>query len=223
MKQETRSWLLTFLAGFLATVFGIVLTFGIESRINAHKRAKTAHLLALQIVDKMAETYGQMHEYLELYESIDSSSMCLHLAIVADTLERVDEKVAESFLVNSLAEYVQTDIDDSMDAYRTEILNTIGNIELIGHIDRFYYLARECAKVSQQVVDQKRVVADIVYGNFYGAGNSVTNWDYVRFLHQLPEYNVFWSRMQAARYPMMEGQKLMLAELDACKEILKVE
>lgn len=93
MKQETKSWLLTFLAGFLATVLGIVLTFGIESRINAHKRAKTAHLLALQIVDKMAET-----------------------------LERVDESVAESFLINSLSEYVQTEVDDGMDACK-EILH----------------------------------------------------------------------------------------------------
>lgn len=220
MKQETKSWLMTFLAGFLATVLGIVLTFGIESRINAHKRAKTAHLLALQIVDKMDQTQQQLHEYLDIYDSIDSTSMCLHLAILADTLERVDEKVAESFLVNSLAEYVQADVDDGLDAYRAEILNTIGNIELIGHIDQFYYFARQCAKVSQQVIDQKRVVADIVYAKFYDTGYSVTNWDYVRFLHNLPEFNVFYSRMQAARYPLMEGEQQMLAEIEACKEIL---
>ena len=222
MKQETKSWFLAFLAGFLATVLGIVLTFGIESRINAHKRAKTAHLLALQIVEKMDQTYGQLHEYLEIYESIDSTSMCLHLAILADTLERVDEQVAESFLVNSLSEYVQADIDDGLDTYRTEILNTIGDIELIGHIDQFYYMANQCSKVSQQIIDQKRVVADLVYGKFYGTGDSVTNWDYVRFLHGLPEFNVFYSRMQFARYPLMEGEKLMLAELEACKEILHV-
>lgn len=95
---------MSFLAGFLATVLGIVLTFGIESRINAHKRAKTAHLLALQIVEKMDQTYEQLHEYLTIYESIDSTSTCLMQAIAADTLERVDEKVAESFLINSMSE-----------------------------------------------------------------------------------------------------------------------
>lgn len=213
---------MAFLAGFLATVLGIALTFGIESRINAHKRAKTAHLLALQIVEKMDQTYQQLHEYLEIYDSIDSTSMCLHLAIMADTLERVDENVAENFLVNSLSEYVQADIDDGMDTYKTEILNTIGDIELIGHIDQFYYYAHQCAKVSEQVISQKRIVADIVYSRFYGMANPVTNWDYVRFLHDLPEYNVFYSRLQSVRYPLKEGEKLMLAELDACKEILKV-
>ena len=222
MKKETKSWVLTFLAGFLATVLGIVLTFGIDNRINAHKRAKMAHLLAIQIVDKMDQTYGELHEYLEIYESIDSTSRILHQAIQADTLERVDEKIAETFLVNSLSEYVQVEYDDGLDAYRTEILNTIGDIDLIGHIDRFFYLARQCTKISQQVIDQKRVVTDAVYTRFYGAGDSVTNWDYVRYLHKLPEYNVFFSRMQSARYPLMEGEHYMLAELEACKEILKV-
>ena len=61
MKQETKSWLLTFLAGFLATVLGIALTFGIESRTNASKRAKTARLLAEQIVENMDRTYQQLN------------------------------------------------------------------------------------------------------------------------------------------------------------------
>ncbi|MBP3203717.1 MAG: hypothetical protein J6M31_08985 [Bacteroidales bacterium] len=46
MKAEHKTWLSTFLAGFLATVLGIVLTFGLESLISSSKRAKTAHLLA---------------------------------------------------------------------------------------------------------------------------------------------------------------------------------
>ena len=46
MRPETKSWLQTFLAGFLATVLGIALTFGIESRMNTRKKLKTAHLLA---------------------------------------------------------------------------------------------------------------------------------------------------------------------------------
>lgn len=223
MKQESKSWLMAFLAGFLATVLGIVLTFGIESRINAHKKARTARLLAEQIVEKMDQTYLQQHEYLATYESIDSTSTCLHLAILADTLDRVDDKVVDSFLVNSLAEYVQVDVDSGVDAYRTEILNTIGDVELIGHIDQFYALARQCAKVSQQVIDQKRVVADLVYAEFYGKGAASTSRSLVRFLHELPQFNVFWMRMQSARYPLMEGDKYMLEQLNACKEILNVE
>lgn len=220
MKPEAKTWLLTFLAGFLATVLGIVLTFGIESRMNTRKKVKTAHLLAEQIVGKMEGTYCELNEYMDIYSSIDSTSMILHLAILADTLERVDESVAESFLVNSLSEYVQNDVDSGLDAYLTEIMNTIGDVELISHIDRFYALARQCVKVSQQVIDQKRVVADKVYARFYGTGNSVTNWDYVRYLHELPEYNVFYSRLQSALYPLKEGEKLMQEELAACKEIL---
>lgn len=223
MKQKTKNWILTFLAGFLATVLGIVLTFGIEGRVNAAKRSKTAHLLAVHIVEKMDRTCKSLHEYLAMYDAIDSAFMCLHYAMVADTLERVDEQVVETFLVNSLAEYVQADVDGGMDAYLSEILNTIGNVELIGHIDDFYISARQCVKVSQQVIDQKRVVTDLTYEKFYGSGYSVTNLDYVRFLFGLPAYKVFYSRMQAARYPLREGEAMMLAEIDACKKILHLE
>ena len=219
MKKETKSWWLTFLAGFLATALGIIITFGIENHINACKRAETAQLLAEQIVGKMERTHKQLHEYQDLYDVIDSTSMILHLAILADTLERVDTTVAVTFINSALSEYVQVDVDNGMDAYKTEILNTIGNVELIGHIDDFYALARQYRSVSAQVIDQKRTVADLVYAHFYGDQNA-TIFDYVRFLHGLPEFNVYYSRMQNVRLSLQEIDHAMLTELDCCKLLL---
>ena len=223
MKKETNSsaWLSTFLAGFLATVLGILLTFGVQGLINSGKRNRTARLLAEQTVEKMDRTYQELHEYLELYNSVDSTIICLSDAIAADTLDRVDNKTIEDFLVYSLSEYVQAEVDSGMDAYIAEILNTIGDVALIGHIDRFYDVARQCEQISQQVIDQKRVVSDMVYAHFYGKEDSVTHLDYVRFLLNMPEYTIFFSRMRQARYPMQEGEQVMLDELNACKEILK--
>ena len=43
-------------------------------------------------------------EYQELYDTIDSTSMCLHLAILADTLERVDTSVAITFINSALSD-----------------------------------------------------------------------------------------------------------------------
>lgn len=219
MKKETKNWTLSFLAGFLATVFGIIITFGIENQISASKRAETARLLAEQIVEKMGRTHQQLHEYQDLYDTIDSTSMVLHLAILADTLERVDEAVAVTFINAALSEYVQVDVDNGMDAYKAEILNTIGNVQLIGHIDDFYGYAREYRAVSSQVIDQKRVVADLVYGHFYGDLNATT-FDYVRYLHELPAFNVYYSRMQNVRLTLQEIDKAMVGELDSCKTIL---
>lgn len=65
MRKESKTWLSTFLAGFLATVLGIVLTFGLESLISSSKRTKTARLLAGQIVDNMDRTYHELHELNE--------------------------------------------------------------------------------------------------------------------------------------------------------------
>ena len=223
MKKETKTWLWSFTAGFMATVLGIVLTFGVQGMINSGKRTRMARLLAEQIVEKMDRTYQELHEYVDTYDSIDSTYRCLHLAIQADTLDSVDSKVVDEFLVNSLSEYVQAEVDNGMDAYISEILATIGNVDLIGHIDQFYNLARQCVKVSQQVIDQKRVVSDLTYSHFFGKDGTVTNLDYVRFLDGLPEFNVFYSRIQQARYPLTEGEVLMLAELDACKDILNIE
>lgn len=109
MKAEKRNWLATFLAGFLATALGILLTFGIDSLVSSSKRAKTAHLLAQQIVGNMDRTYQQLHEYQDIYDAIDSTSMCLHLAIMADTLDKVSDDIVASFLNLSLSEYVHAE------------------------------------------------------------------------------------------------------------------
>ena len=147
--------------------------------------------------------------------------MCLHLAILADSLERVDISTAETFINCSLSEYVQADVDSGLDAYRGEILTNIGNVELLGHIDEFYSLAKQYAEVSAQVVNQKRVVADIVYGYFYGKWDANV-FDYVRYLHELPEFNVFYSRMQNVRLSLQEIGAAMKTELNTCKTILKI-
>lgn len=219
MKQDTKTWMRTFLASFTATVCGIIITFGINNYLNSSRKARTAQLLAEQIVGKMERTHQQLRKYQGIYDTIDSTSMVLHLAILADTLERVDEKLAVKFIDTSLAEYVQADVDNSMDAYKAEILNTIGNVELIGHIDDFYGYARQYRAVSSQVIDQKRVVADLVYGRFYG-DTTATTFDYVRYLHELPEFNVYYSRMQSVRLTLQEIDKSMQQELDSCKKIL---
>lgn len=147
--------------------------------------------------------------------------MCLHLAILADTLDRVDDKIVVDFLNLSLSEYVQADTDNGMDAYRAEILNTIGNVELIGHIDQFYSYARQYAAVSSQVIDQKRVVADNIYSHFYGVLDA-TDRDYVRYLHELDEFNIYYSRMQNVRASLEEIGEAMAGELEACKAVLKL-
>jgi hypothetical protein len=221
MKASVKTFLKAFIPGFLATLLGILLTFGVSGWIDVHKRTKTARLLAEQIVGKMDRTYGSLMEYQQLYDTIDSTSMCLHLAILADTLERVDTSIAETFINCSLSEYVQANVDSGLDAYRGEILTNIGNVELLGHIDEFYSLAKQYAEVSAQVVNQKRVVADNVYGYFYGKWD-VTVFDYVRYLHELPEFNVFYSRMQNVRLSLQGIGAAMQTELNTCKTILKI-
>ena len=222
MNAERRNWLATFLAGFLATALGILLTFGIDNLVSSSKRAKTARLLAQQIVKNMDQTYHDLHDYQELYDAIDSTSMCLHLAIMADTLDWVSDTLVASFLNLSLSEYVQADIDNGIDAYKAEILGTIGNVELISHIDKFYSYARQHADVSSQVIDQKRVVTDNVYARFYGDWKA-TERDYVRYLHELTEFNIFYSRMQNVRASLRQIEESMSGELSTCKRILGIQ
>ena len=219
MKNDRNVWLRSFSSGFLATVCGIIITFGINNCVGAARRVETARLLAEQTVGKMERTHQQLHEYQDLYDTIDSTSMVLHLAILADTLERVDESTVTTFINAALSEYVQVDVDNGLEAYKAEILETIGNVELIGHIDDFYGYARQYRTVSAQVIDQKRIVADLVYGHFYG-DMQATLFDYVRYLHELPEFNVYYSRMQNVRLTLQEIDKSMLSELDSCRTML---
>ena len=71
------------------------------------------------------------------------------------------------------------------------------------------------------MVNQKRVVADLVYGYFYGKLDA-TILDYVRYLHELPEFNVFYSRMQNVRLSLREIGAAMQTELNDSKSILKI-
>ena len=65
------------------------------------------------------------------------------------------------------------------------------------------------------------MLADIVYRHFYG-DMKATTFDYVRYLHELPEFNVYYSRMQNVRLNLQEIDKAMLGELDSCKNILDI-
>ena len=220
MKKEMKNWFWTFLAGFLATVLGIALTFGIQNRMNEKRRAETARLLAVQIVDNMDYTFQELGDYKTAYAAIDSTAAILHWAIMADTLDRVNDTTVLRFLSGAITEYVQVDVANGIDAYKVEILNSIGDVELIDHIDKFYAHAREYTGISRQVVDQKRALSDAVYTHFYGDPNASYE-DYVRYIFNMPEFRLFFARLENVRalleilYPMMEE------ELDACKERLQ--
>ena len=220
MKKEVKNWFWTFLAGFLATVLGIALTFGIQNRLNDNRRKETARLLAQQIVDKMDFTYSELHDYISAYGTFDSTATILQRAIEADTLARVNDTVIWRFLGGAIGEYVQVDVDNGVDAYKVEILNSIGDVELIGHIDQFYARAREFAGISAQVIDQKRVVADCLYAHFYG-DITATSRDYVRFLYDLPEFNIYYARLENVRNLLLILDPMMKEDLDACKERLQ--
>ena len=130
-----------FLASFLATVLGIVLTFGFDSYVKSKRREETAQLLALQITENMEIVKTQVNSYLEIYNSIDSIFTCVRRAIPADTLDRIDNESITKLLLYSMSEYSQLEADNGLDDYKIEILNTIGNVDLIGHINNFYTLA----------------------------------------------------------------------------------
>ena len=223
MKKETRYFLMTFLAGFMATVLGIVLTFGIDSHIKSQKRAETAKLLAVQITENMELVDQQVNSYLDIYNAIDSAYTCVRRAILADTLDRVKHETTDTMLVFSLSEYAQLEVDNNLDTYKVEILNTIGDVDLIGYIDTFYLLAQQFVKTSSLVIEQKQKVLDAVFTKFDISDRTVTPLKIVRFLHELPEYKIFYSRLLEVRSIIVEIEKQMKVQIDECKKILKTE
>lgn len=222
MKKAIKDWFWTFLAGFLATVLGIALTFGIQNRVNAKRRAETARLLAVRIVDNMGFTHKELLDYQRVYTIIDSCGQILHHAIQADTLDRVNDTTITRFLNGILTEYVQVNIDNGLDAYKTEILDNIGDIELISHIERFYAYAREYTSTSGQVIEQKRLVTDKVYSHFYGKDEAGLR-DFVLYLHNLPECDLFFARLQNINPLLVIIDQVMKGELDACRQRLGMQ
>ena len=73
--------------------------------------------------------------------------------------------------------------------------------------------------VSSQVIDQKRIVAT------WSMVISMAIWTLpcpiVRYLHELSEFNVYYSRMQNVRLTLQEKNKAMLNELDSCMEVIE--
>ena len=223
MKTETKSWLMGFLAAFLATILGIVLTFGIQSYMNSKKREETAKLLAIQITENMEGVNQQINSYLEIYNAIDTTYKCVHRAIQADTLEKVKSEITDTLLGYSLAEYAQLEAENILDAYKLEILNTIGDVDLIEHIDNFYILAQQYVNTSSLVIEQKQKVIDLTNSKFDIWDHKAKREDILKFLDSLPEFKVFYCRMVEVRAILIEIEKQMKVELDECKKILKIE
>ena len=69
MKESAKAFLRSFIPGFLATVLGILLTFGVDSWNSARKRQKTAQLLAGLIVGKMDTELAARKEILNIKTS----------------------------------------------------------------------------------------------------------------------------------------------------------
>ena len=69
MKESAKAFLRSFIPGFLATVLGILLTFGVDSWNSARKRQKTAQLLAGLIVGKMDTELAACKEILNIKTS----------------------------------------------------------------------------------------------------------------------------------------------------------
>ena len=223
MKRETKSWLMMFLASFLATVLGIVLTFGFDSYVKSKRREETAQLLALQITENMEIVKTQVNSYLEIYNSIDSIFTCVRRAIPADTLDRIDNESITKLLLYSMSEYSQLEADNGLDDYKIEILNTIGNVDLIGHINNFYTLAQQYVSTSSLVIEQKQKVLDVAYTKFDITDSTVDPRDIIRFFYEMPEYRIFYSRVMEVRTILEEIKKQMQRELTECKKILKTE
>lgn len=223
MKRETRSWLMSFLAGFLATMLGIVLTFGIDSYVKSKKRKETAQLLALQITENMEIVKTQVNSYLEIYNTIDSIYSCVRRAIPADTLDRIDNESITKLLLYSMSEYSQLEAENCLDDYKIEILNTIGDVDLISHIDNFYTLAQQYVSTSSSVIEQKQKVLDVVYTKFDITDRTVDPRDIVKFFQEMPEYRIFYSRVLAVHTILEEIEKQMQRELAESKKILKTE
>ena len=211
---------MAFLSGFLATALGVGLTFAIDGRISAAKRAKTARLLATQIVEKMERTHKDMSSYMDYYNIIDSTSAELYYAIDADTLDRVSDTTKMTFISYELNANVQVDADNGLDAFRADILSTLGDVELIGHIDEYYSTAHQFAKISAQVFEQKVIVTDLFYTHFYG--NDKATWDdYILYFYKLPEFKTFYTRMENVLFILRVVHEAMNTELEACKARLQ--
>lgn len=221
MKRSTKSWIMTFLAAFLATVLGIVLTFGIESHKNSKKREEFSQMLAKQITENMKEVNIQINSYIDIYHKIDSTYTCVHRAIKADSLDKVEKEVIDTLLLYSLSEFAQLKVDNRLNTYKMEILNTIGEVDLIGHIDDFYVLAQQYVETSSLVIEQKQKVVDKVYSEFDFLDTKIKGLDLALYLDNLPEFKIFIGRMQEVLSILTEIERQMVEQLEACKLILE--
>ena len=221
MKRSTKSWIMTFLAAFLATVLGIVLTFGIESHKNSKKREEISQMLAKQITQNMEEVNLQINSYIDIYHKIDSTYSCVHKAIKADRLDSLKKEVIDTLLLYSLSEFAQLKVDNRLNTYKMEILNTIGEVDLIGHIDDFYVLAQQYVETSTLVIEQKQKVVDKVYTEFDFLDEKIKGRDLAIYLDELPEFKILIGRMQEVLSILTEIERQMLEQLKACKLILE--
>ena len=99
MKAKTREWLLAFLAGFLATVLGIVFTFGTSALLERRQRAADRRTSALMVMGSIESFARQLEESADNLARLDTVISWM-LSVPVEQLDQVPPEMLSSTLLS---------------------------------------------------------------------------------------------------------------------------
>lgn len=133
-KAKTKEWFLNFLAGFLATVLGIIFTFGTSQLLDRWERSTDRHTSALMVMGSIESFARLLDRNVDQLARLDTVISWV-LSVPTDQLEQVPPEMLSSTLLSLNLPILSHDtsaesiFSSSMDTWRN-----LGNFQFIENV-----------------------------------------------------------------------------------------
>lgn len=143
MKAKTKEWWLAFLAGFLATVLGIVFTFGTSELLDRRERKadrRTAALMVMGSIESFARQVDQRADEMARLDTV----MSWVLGIPKEQLDLVpQEQLSAAVLGVTISPLSHDTSAESIFKSNTDTWRNLGNFQFINNVGNCFAMINQ--------------------------------------------------------------------------------
>ena len=143
MKAKTKEWVLSFLAGFLATVLGIIFTFGTSELLDRRERRADRRTSALMVMGSIESFARQLDANIDGMARLDTVISWV-LGVPVEQLEQVPQQMLSGTLLSLNLPMLSHDSSaESIFSSSVDTWKNLGNFQFIENVGNCFSMINE--------------------------------------------------------------------------------
>ena len=143
MNPKTKEWILAFLAGFLATVLGIIFTFGTSQLLDRRERNSDRRTSALMVMGSIESFARQLDANIDGMARLDTVISWV-LSVPAEQLEQVPQQMLSSALLSlNLPVLSHESSAENIFSSNVDTWRNLGNFQFIENVGRCFTMIND--------------------------------------------------------------------------------